>query len=1170
MMLIDFKKMNNLDYHKKQLAYNMTALTAEIQKLFPDELNINVNDPRFKEIVKDLPFNPLMAGGIAKSLGIDDDIVDLKLWEDFCNGYAPADKLPEDSPLHSEVIETPRGPMVRFNKNASPISETGEYVFEKDKKKRLGVEFVFGMAGNVSTVLGRLATEDTTVEKRFKTIMDAVIKDHILPAMLEDALIRTGKDGVELNMVKELLAVSFLHTENRNELPYFHQHMDLLNVALGYDDKLYSLNTEQIVQNKDHYNALFQMKMKPLLEKEFGFVFKPVYLAEDLNNEFLQDHERNICSYDLTDDFVPLNVQEHARARQKEMEDAVKAKGKALSFIELEHARLETREEKTELSPSELKAKWKADYDGLGYSVKHIKKNQNFNQVMPNTYPVQEEQLLNNYQRKVHEQAVRKDQINHDNGGGYILREPVASDQDLISRFLRKHKEVSFTELQFKSHMIKQLIGTCDSLVAEKEAERLFNEHCLHMMDKDKLDYYRDFMKNDMSDPYDRMQKQIRFARNMQFTTKSIRNMEVEISQALESMKPNNHMTFAPQEVNEYILAWESMKTEQFRQKDPEAKPVKMAKGQREAVFNTLTQTGGISNISGRAGAGKSFLVECLKDFYESKGIDMYGTSTSSTATKGLASSTAMKDGNFYNSAKMLQMIRNGKFKLTNKSVLTVDEAGMMDLESLHALVKEVQKAGAKLLLVGESEQLQPVGFGGSFRILNDQFGFTKVSEINRQQDHWQREMVHDFANGKSAMAVKTLYDHGRVAITDTEGERLEMLVKDYMTAQHTEEKTTTVKDAQGKLVKETKKVLVDTPFAQKLIVAATNYDVDKINNRIREELQKQGKLPTDQAKVVCADKIERGFSEGDRVIFTRSSKSMDTDPLNVDNSETGKVIGFKMDKKTNQPIAMQIQMDDGKKVYMDCSGKKKLAIRHGYCSTVHKSQGQTKMSAFYYVSSNLNSLHQAYVACSRHKQNLKMYLSNEMADKMADKLEDKEPTPQMKKVAQWVAKGRGIDLPPEILQSFTETRAFLNNNHDRLDQTGMAKHPVDDFLSLCQSMAQTQYKKSTFDFEILEGKHINTYNEIQQLKKDLAKGIRTPEVMNQVALKSLDELPNHAKTGKLTSLEQLKTLNSIDKAFPEVKKPVVQELIVETFNPTVEVIKPVKPKKKQEFVFTR
>ena len=54
-MLRNYATMSNADYHKKQIAYNISALTNEIKAMFPDEIEPNLNDPKYAEILKKSP-----------------------------------------------------------------------------------------------------------------------------------------------------------------------------------------------------------------------------------------------------------------------------------------------------------------------------------------------------------------------------------------------------------------------------------------------------------------------------------------------------------------------------------------------------------------------------------------------------------------------------------------------------------------------------------------------------------------------------------------------------------------------------------------------------------------------------------------------------------------------------------------------------------------------------------------------------------------------------------------------------------------------------------------------------------------------------------------------------------------------------------------------------------
>lgn len=1126
-MLIDYLVVDNLAYHKKQIEYLMKALVNEIKKAYPDIKHPDFNDPRFAQLLKDMPYNPVIAGGLASSLGIGDKVLTLDMWEDFNHGYARADYIKKDHPLYKSIIDTPRGKMVKLNKNPSEILPTGAYKIVENPNRRPGVEFVFGMPSNVSVAVGALAIEDNTVELRFKKAIMSVLTDHVLPEMKADALKRMGAQGVNLQLIDELLSTMFLHPENRNAGPYFHVHMVLLNTALGFDGNLHSVSTEQIIQFKDKYNAIFQSRMKPLLENEFGFVFKPVYLKDDLKNEHLQDHERNIVAYDLIDDFVPENVRKWASSRAEEIEHETRKKGKALTHEEKEIARLETRNEKSELTPGELKAHWNEEFTKMGFNASHVKKHQNFNQEAPkNIAKSDDKQLCINYQRKIFYQDKRKkEEFRKTHGNsmrgiakklhknkariddaltraleeykdmGIQSKESIKQvddalyEKNLISGFLRKHKSISFSEEQFVAHMVKQLLEThtCDE--AWKKATYMFESECVHILDKEQVSFYQDFLDNKITDPVLRQTKQIQFQRDVTYTTKHIISMEKEIHAMTDSKLLSKDYVFSKEKIDDFIKRFLEMKSEQF------GKKVNFSKGQKEAFINNFTDLGNLAIVLGRAGSGKSFLMEAVKLFAEENGIKVLGTSISSAATIELKNSTNMKDNEAYNLTKMIMLIKSGEVVLDNKTILIIDESGMLDLEIAYEITKLCNEKGAKIIMSGEKEQLQNIGLGSVHRTLSEHYKVSAINEINRQKCTMQREMVEDAASGRSSKSLRYLSDIGNLFITDTDKQRIEKISLEYISSTHEEEKAITLVDSSGNRKKGVKKVMIKDSFKQKLLIATSNFEATAINESIREKLKESGELKQDLVNVQCDDKVFRGFSEGDRVMFTKATDSMDIEKIKISNSSTGTVKRVLFDRLTNKPISMEIELDTGVNTFIDITGKKNINLKHGYCVTTYKSQGVTKKNTYLYPSANINSLHHCYVSMSRHTDNCYMYLSKEMADKLATKVVDHVPTMKMKQVAEWVSKSRGEELLPEDYNSFLTLRAYLNKNYEEFDKVGIEKHPLDDFTNLISSMGQTSYKKSVHDYKIMSGEEVNAFKQIKSQLNDIKSGkVLAPE----------------------------------------------------------------------------
>ncbi|MGJ7553393.1 AAA family ATPase [Variovorax sp. RB3P1] len=1099
-MLIDYMNMTSGDYHNKAVEYNMTGLIAEIKRMFPDEPNPDINNPKYKHIIADMPYLPLIAGGLSKSLGIKDEFLSLDLWKDLSNGYCPAAFLPKDSELARFAVDTPRGSMVKFNRTATPIDAvTGEYRPDlAPKKRRIGTEFVFGLARNTSNVLTALELADPSIEKRVTAEINRIFVEHIVPEMERDAFIKSGTDGVNLGYVQGLLVVSHHHTENRSEEAYKHWHFDVMNVANGEDGSLGSVTNDLIAKNKDKYNALFQMYTKDFLERELGLSFQPVYLDEDLKNEFLLDHQRNVTAWEVEDKFIPESLRNDLGARTKEIDALMKKMGVS-GFIAEEIARKETRNEKTELSPSELKQHWKDTYAKHGFNAATIAKHQNFNQV----------------------------------------KDPEAvlpTHEVLIDNFLRKHKEVSFSEDQFKAHIHKQLLGLCDRDRAERYGEEIFANECHQMMDKEQREYFADFLADNISDPELRKQKQLRFGRDVVFTTTSILKMDKYISESLQARVHETSFVLSKSDVMSAILKFEAEVTEKMK-KEGKKDGFVFAAGQKNAIVQACCENGAAMNVAGMAGTGKSTLLNVVKSQYEAKGFRLVGTSGGQAATRNLAESIGMKKGSFFNTSELLKLIEVDKFKLDSKTVLLVDEAGMLATSELYQVIQHANKAGAKLILCGDKLQLQPVGFGGNFRILNEEITTAPVTEINRQREDWQREMVHDFAGGRAHVAIDKLYKNGKVVIKKTDKGRLTQLVHDYVS---------------------------DTNKAQdKIILAMTNQDTEKLNSAVREELKAKGHLSKEEVTVKGKDGIDREFAVGDRLIFFKNQKSDNVEQAKLSNSDTGKVRSISR-YVNGKPHSIQLEMDDGSLHHLSLT--KEQNIKHGYAVTTHKSQGQTKENAYFWVSPTLNNLHAAYVACSRHKGSLKLYLSEDMVETLAQKMEGKAPTQAMAQLAQSVAKKKKLELPPATLKSFIDTREWLDANHKPSDPEKVKVRSVlDDFKSVFEAMAQTAFKKTTYDYDLADGAAQNAYKEVRLQR--MHRGQPVPEFVGPLQPVHQVDQPAASKSLKpnLTAIKTTvtnmakKAVDALASLNPAFKKPPVleSEIHVEKVEPVA--IKPTK-----------
>jgi hypothetical protein len=180
--------------------------------------------------------------------------------------------------------------------------------------------------------------------------------------------------------------------------------------------------------------------------------------------------------------------------------------------------------------------------------------------------------------------------------------------------------------------------------------------------------------------------------------------------------------------------------------------------------------------------------------------------------------------------------------------------------------------------------------------------------------------------------------DHGRIIEIQTRQEAKDQMLKEWAGQQSKQKNQTS------------------------LMMAYTNKDVHELNQGAREQRKLHGELRGPEY-TFWTEKGERHFCAGDRVIFLRNEHS-----LGVRNGSLGTV------ENINRG-AMAVKLDKGNRVAIDTSMYKDFD--HGYAATVHKTQGSTLDNTFVLGSRHFDK-HTAYVAMSRHRENVSMYYGKE------------------------------------------------------------------------------------------------------------------------------------------------------------------------------------------------
>src|SRR5829696_5455899 len=361
------------------------------------------------------------------------------------------------------------------------------------------------------------------------------------------------------------------------------------------------------------------------------------------------------------------------------------------------------------------------------------------------------------------------------------------------------------------------------------------------------------------------------------------------------------------------------------------------------AMVGDLTQGGaGVAVVVGRAGSGKTWALGLAREAFELDGYQVLGTAPTGIATVGLA------DEGFSEARtidRLLLDLGQGRTELDGRTVLVVDEAAMVATRKLVPLLAHAERAGAKVVLVGDDRQFASIQAGGGFRALRLRLGASELTVNSRQVEGWEQRAIDNVRAGNLEQAIVAYAEHDRIRAFEARDDRDHALVADWWQAHEAGE--------------------------QSVVYAHRRAQVDQLNSVCQRLRAEAGQLGPERLTVG-----NRTFAVGDVVVLRANARGR----LRVVPVNGTTAVGQDLDVSGRAMTVRTLEDELPRTVrlpgwYLDAAVRpgQSRRVDLAYARTDMRSQGRTERRALLALD-GAEDMQGGYVQLTRSKQRTDLY----------------------------------------------------------------------------------------------------------------------------------------------------------------------------------------------------
>ena len=441
---------------------------------------------------------------------------------------------------------------------------------------------------------------------------------------------------------------------------------------------------------------------------------------------------------------------------------------------------------------------------------------------------------------------------------------------------------------------------------------------------------------------------------------------------------------------------------------------------QTEAIRFASSRGARVAVIEGAAGSGKTTTLRPITDLHREHGYEIVPTAVAWRTAVALGDDC---DARPYCVDKLLKLAAKGQVEIGKRTLIVVDEAGMLSTRQAHHILQLSERHGAKVVFAGDTRQQQPVEAGPGLRLIRDVAGSVRVDRIRRQKadledvlihvhgetpeqarfrtgltgpkernailaDYeamkekppftpWQVSASEALRDGDAVSAIEAWRLRGRFHLCDDEEKTLTRLVEDWTKHVRAEPDTSTAVLARTRaearalswLMRE--RVLAQTPGVKRAVIEVSR-DLD-------------GRV-TDPLEIAVGDRLRIGATQWEKQLFNGTVVTVEDLEVRRGKGKAPKQRAIEEEKfgardpEPEQPsVLVTARTDDGRRVRFDHDEirdyRDNIRLDYGYAMTIASAQGLTVDRAFL-LADDRPARETIYPAATRHREGLDVYVN--------------------------------------------------------------------------------------------------------------------------------------------------------------------------------------------------